>query len=163
MALNLIQLFENKNPAYPSMYRDLLNQVSTFGGDNRSEEKRNKQGRAFSNGYEVFMYAAILGITRDEPLPTEGLAKERFNVYIKDWKPIEMARFLFMSVIAKAPNIDLLALEVMSEDGVKENVNDLINLLEQYACGGFSVMQNAIRENPDYFRQEDFFLQLLMV
>jgi hypothetical protein len=162
MALNLIQLFENKNPTYPTMYRDLLNQVATFGGDSRSEEKRNKQGRAFSNGYEVFMYAAILGITRDEQLPTEGLSKERFNVYVKDWKPIEMARFLFMSVIAKSPNIDLLALESMAEEEVKEQVNNLTNLLEQYACGGFSIMQNAIQQNPDYYRQEDFFLQLLM-
>ena len=68
-----------------------------------------------------------------------------------------------MSVIAKAPNIDLLALEEMTEDELKEKVNDMTNLLEQYACGGFSVMQNAIQQNPDYYRQEDFFLQLLIV
>lgn len=161
MAINIVQLFESKNPSYPSIYRELLNQVATFGGDNRSEEKRNKQGRAFSNGYEVFMYAAILGMTHDEPMPTEGLAKERFNVHIKDWKPIEMARILLMSVMAKS-NIDLLALEEMTEDAVKEKINDLTNLIEQYACGGFSIMKNAIGENPDYYREEDFFMRLLM-
>lgn len=153
--------FEGKNPSYPSKYRELLNQVSTFGGDNRSEEKRNKQGRAFSNGYEVFMYAAILGMTRDEPMPTEGLAKDRFNVYIKDWKPIEMARYLFMSALAKS-DIDFLTLEEMSEEEVKEKVNSLTNLIEQYACGGFSIMQDAIAQNPDYYREEDFFLNLVI-
>ena len=75
MAINIIQLFEGKNPSYPSIYRELLNQVATFGGDNRSEEKRNKQGRAFSNGYEVFMYAAILGMTRDEQCLLRGCQK----------------------------------------------------------------------------------------
>ena len=82
-------------------------------------------------------------------------------------KPIEMARILFMSVIfmsviAKS-DIDLLALEEMTEDAVKEKINDLTNLIEQYACGGFSIMQNAIGQNPDYYRQEDFFLNLLMI
>ena len=82
-------------------------------------------------------------------------------------KPIEMARILFMSVIfmsviAKS-DIDLLALEEMTEDAVKEKINDLTNLIEQYACGGFSIMQNAIGQNPEYYRQEDFFLNLLMI
>lgn len=161
MALNIIQLFEGKNPSYPSIYRELLNQVSTFGGDNQSEERRNRQGRAFSNGYEVFMYAAILGMTRDEPLTTDGLKKERFNVPVKDWKPIEMARVLFMSIIAKS-DIDLLELESMTEEEVKDKINNLTNLLEQYACGGFFIMKNAIQQNPDYYRQEDFFILLLM-
>lgn len=162
MALNIIQLFENKNPSYPSIYRELLNQVSTFGGDSQSQEKRNKQGRAFSNGYEVFMYAAILGMTHDESLPTEGLQKERFNVHIEKWHPIEMARILLMSVIAKS-DIDLLALEEMTEKEIEGKITYLTNLLEQYACGGFSIMKNAIEQNPDYYRQEDFFMQLLMV
>lgn len=78
-----------------------------------------------------------------------------------------MARILFMSVIfmsviAKS-DIDLLALEEMTEDAVKEKINDLTNLIEQYACGGFSIMQNAIGQNPEYYRQEDFFLNLLMI
>lgn len=160
MALKITQLFEGKNPSYPSIYRELLNQVSTFGGDNRNEEKRNKQGRAFSSGYEVFMYAAILGMTRDEPSSTKELTKERFNVPIKDWKPIEMARILLMSVIAKS-DIDLLALEEMPQEAVEKKVSDLTNLLEEYACGGFSIMRNAIEKNPDYYREEDFFMQLL--
>jgi hypothetical protein len=161
MALNLIQLFENKNPTYPSVYRELINEVSTFGGDNKSEEKRNRQAKAFSNGYEVFMYAAMLGLNRNEPLPTEGMAKERFNVYIKDWKPIEMARFLLMSVLSKA-DIDFLALEEMTDEDVKDKITDLTNLLEQFACGGFNIMKSAMTGNPDYYREEDFFLKLLM-
>jgi hypothetical protein len=160
MAHKIIDLFENKNPAYPLSYRKLHDLVSTFGGDGSSSEKRTERGKFFSNGYEVFIYAAVLGMTKDYRLTTDGVEKSRYNVNIQKWVHHDMSHFLLMSVIAKS-NLDLFSLENMEEKDLENAITQLIHLLEEYAHGGFNIMQAAITENPDFYEEVDFFLMLL--
>jgi hypothetical protein len=162
--MELIKRIKDRSPEYDDQYYDMILDFTIEQGSGMgraSEEERWKQGKYFSTRYEMYMYAALLGLKKDYRLPiAKGTKKQKF-IEIRSWQPSEVADYIIMSVVAKS-DIDLSALEDLEDDEVAEKITGLRSIMEEYANGGFDVIRSKKEENPEFFQQnENCFLDLL--
>lgn len=156
--MEFIKRFEDRAPVYDIAHRKpVIDRFSLVGG--RDEELKQDTGRFFSNVYEIYMYAAMLGLKNDYRIPLEGAQTRDFNK-IKFWQPNELVRFIFMALLAKS-EIDLNVIEELEEADVEREITKLKSLLEEYANGGFDLIHSKVNEAPYFFENEYCFLELL--
>jgi hypothetical protein len=163
--MELLKRIKDRSPEYDEQYYEMILDFTIEQGSGMgraSEEDRWKQGKYFSTRYEIYMYAALLGLKKSYRLPiAKGTKKEKF-IPISSWQPIEVTDYVIMGVIAKS-GIDLNEIENMEDKEVEDKIGDLRSILEEYANGGFDLIRSKKEENPEYFQQnENCFLDLLV-
>lgn len=157
--MEFIKRFEDRAPVYAKTYREpIVNRFANVGGGKETEMF--ERGKFFSNVYELYMYAAMLGLKKNYRLPLEGVETQKF-IEIRDWKTSnELVRFLEMALIARS-NFDMNELENMEEAQVERCLTELKDLLEEYANGGFDLISTKVEEEPHFFDNEYCFVELL--
>lgn len=145
--------FLNKNALYPNVYKDLVTRLTRVGDVSKSlntDEEQTERGKAFGNVYECFMYATMIGIKAQNPLPFErGSAGTKFY-QIKDWKHDNLVQYIFMSLLALA-DFALVDIENLTDDEAEKKATELVNSMENYAKGGFELMETKRKESPQFF------------
>lgn len=162
--MELLKRIKDRSPEYDAKYYDMILDFTIEQGagmGRQSEQDRWKQGKYFSTRYEIYMYAALLGMKRDYRIPIpRGTKKEHF-IPIESWRPNEVADYVIMALLGKV-DIDLNALEHMEEEEVEEKITELRGHLESYANGGLDIIRGKRDEDPAYFQQNDnCFIDLL--
>lgn len=158
--MEFIKRFEDRAPVYALVYREpIIDRFSLVGG--RDEGLKQETGRFFSNVYEIYMYAAMLGLKNNYRVPLEGVQTRDFNK-IRYWQPNELVRFIFMALLAKS-DLDFNALEEMEEGNVEREITKLKSLLEEFANGGFDLISSKLKDSSYFFENEYCFLELLDV
>jgi hypothetical protein len=162
--MELLKRVKDRSPEYDDQYYNMILDFTIEQGSGMgraSEEERWKQGKYFSTRYEMYMYAALLGLKKDYRLPiAKGTKKQKF-IEIRSWQPPEVADYIIMSVIANS-DIDLKELEDLEDEEVEEKITGLRSIMEEYANGGFDVIRSKKEESPEFFQQnENCFLDLL--
>lgn len=161
--MELVKRIKDRSPEYDAQYFQLIldftiEQGSSMGTS--SEFDRWKQGKFFSTRYEIYIYAALLGLKKDYSIPIKyGTSKEKF-LPISGWKPAEVVDFLILSLIGKT-GISLNELEDLEEEAVEKYISDLRVKLEGYANGGFDIIRSERETDPSFFESDDCFLDLL--
>lgn len=157
--MEFIKRFEDRAPLYAKMYREpIVNRFANVGGG--KEEDMYERGKFFSNVYELYMYAAMLGLKKDYRIPLEGVDTQKF-IEIRAWQTsTELVRFILMALIAKS-DLNLNALEEMNESEVENKLTELKKLLEEYANGGFDLINSKMVEEPFFFDSEYCFVEIL--
>lgn len=161
--MDLLKRLKDRAPEYDARFYDMILEFTIEQGagmGRQSEEERWKQGKYFSTRYEMYMYAAILGLRRNYYLPiTRGTEKQKF-IEMRSWQPMEVTDYIIMGILAKS-DLDFNALEDMEEEEVEKELTKLRGLLEEYANGGFDLIRAKKEEDPAFFLNENCFLDLL--
>ena len=162
--MELLKRFKDRAPEYDKQYFDMILDYTIEQGGKMgttTEEERWKQGKYFSTRYEMYIYAALLGLKKNYRLPIpKGIEKQKF-LEIRNWQHSEITDYLIMGILAKS-NIDFNELEEMEENQVESKITELRSLLEEYANGGFDIIRSKKEEDPKYFvDNENCFLDLL--
>lgn len=163
MAVDFWRTIEAGNPRYHSKYRDLILLFAAKGG--ATDAEKHLRAKTFSTVYEFYIYAAVIGLYRGTRLPLSD-EKGKYETFweIRNWTKRgadEVVKFVFMSLIAES-EIDLIELEeIDSDDDVKERIQQLVRLLEEYANAGFQYIQSRYNEDPQYFESERCFVNLI--
>ncbi len=162
--MELLKRFKDRAPEYDEQYYQMILDFTIEQGagmGRSSEEDRWKQGKYFSTRYEMYMYAALLGLRKNYRLPiSKGTKKQKF-IEIRSWQPMEVTDYVVMGIISKS-GIDLNSLENMEDDEVEDNLTKLRSVLEEYANGGVDLIRSKKEESPELFQQnENCFLDLL--
>ncbi len=141
------------------MYREpIVNRFANVGGGKETEMF--ERGKFFSNVYELYMYAAMLGLKKNYRIPLEDVETQKF-IEIRDWKTsTELVRFITMALIARS-DLDLNELENMEEAQVERTLTGLKDLLEEYANGGFDLIYSKVKKEPYFFENEYCFVEML--
>jgi hypothetical protein len=157
--MEFIKRFEDRAPVYARMYREpIVNRFANVGGGKETEMF--ERGKFFSNVYELYMYAAMLGLKKNYRLPLEEVETQKF-IEIRDWKTSnELVRFIEMALIARS-DLDLNVLENMEETQVEGKLTELRKELEEYANGGFDLIYTKAQEEPYFFENEYCFVEML--
>ncbi len=157
--MEFIKRFEDRAPMYAKMYREpIVNRFANVGGGKETEMF--ERGKFFSNVYELYMYAAMLGLKKNYRIPLEDVETQKF-IEIRDWKTsAELVRFITMAVIARS-DLDLNELENMEEAQVERKITELKDLLEEYANGGFDLIYIKVQEEAYFFENEYCFVEML--
>lgn len=160
--LNFIEYFENLYPEYDNrFYESVIFRFATKGGDKGRELETFRNARHFSNIYEIYIYAALIGIQCNYRLPWSERSVRRKFEEIKDWKQHpDLVKFLIMALLAKS-DIDFNELEDMGQEEIKAKMRELKTLLEEYANGGFYIIQNKLQNDPFFFEDDYCFISLL--
>jgi len=162
--MELLARIKERSPEYDAQYYDMIldftiEQGSTAG--TKTEEVKYDLGKYFSTRYEIYMYAALLGLKRDYSIPiARGTEKKKF-MEIKSWRHDDIAHYIIMALLAKA-ELDFNELENMEEKEVEDKITELRSLLEAYANGGFEIIRAKREEDSNFFMvNENCFLDLL--
>jgi hypothetical protein len=162
--MELLARIKERAPEYDARYYDMILDYTIEQGGvmgTQTEEARWKQGKYFSTRYEIYMYAALLGMKRDYKLPIPRGTDKRKFIEIKSWQPTEVADYIIMALLAKA-DIDFNALENMEEKEVEDQIKELRSLLESYANGGLDIIRSKREEDAAFFMEnENCFLELM--
>ncbi|QXU41460.1 hypothetical protein [Pedobacter sp. D749] len=162
--MELIKRIKDRAPEYDAKYTSLIYNFTIQQGGKAgtsSEETRWVQGKYFSTVYEFYMYAALIGLKKDYSIPISyGTAKNKF-IEMRAWKPNDLVDYIIMCLLGKA-DIDFLELEKLEDEVVEKKLSSIRSLLEDYANGGFDLIQTRIDQDNDYFtRNENSFLDFL--
>jgi hypothetical protein len=157
--MEFIKRFEDRAPVYDKMYREpIVNRFANVGGGKETEMF--ERGKFFSNVYELYMYATMLGLKKNYRLPLGEVETQKF-IEIREWKTsFELVRFIEMALIARS-DLDLNELENMEEAQVEGKLTELRKLLEEYANGGFDLIYTKVKEEPYFFENEYCFVEML--
>lgn len=162
--MELLKRIKDRSPEYDSQYYQMILDFTIEQGGKAgtsTEETRWKQGKYFSTRYEMYMYAALLGLKKDCYLPiTPGTEKSKF-IEMRSWQPQDITEYIIMGVLTKS-GIDFNELENMEEEKVERKITELRSLLEGYANGGFDIIRSKREDDPSFFSQnENCFIDLL--
>ncbi|MBK6473780.1 MAG: hypothetical protein IPI00_17845 [Flavobacteriales bacterium] len=162
--MEFLARIKERAPEYDAQYAQMILDYTIEQGGKmgtQTEEAKWKQGKYFSTRYEIYMYAALLGLKKDYSIPiARGTDKKKF-IEIKSWQPSEVADYIIMALLAKS-DLDLNELEHMEEKEVEDKITELRSLLESYANGGFDIIRAKRDEDAAFFMEnENCFLDLL--
>ena len=162
--MELLSRLKNRAPEYDANYYDMILEFTLEQGGKMgtgTESSSWEQGKYFTRRYEIYMYATLMGLRKDYRLPiSSGVEKKKF-IEIKSWQPQEIADFILMGLFAKS-DLDLIALEEMTEAEVEKELTSMKLMLEEYANGGFDLIRAKKEEDPSFFSEnENCFLDLL--
>ena len=162
--MDLLKRIKDRAPEYDSQYYDMILDFTIEQGGKAgtsTEVDRWKQGKYFSTRYEMYMYAALLGLKKDYKLPiTYGTKKDKF-IEMRSWQPQDITDYVIMSVITKT-DFNFNEFENWEEEKVEKKITELKGILEDYANGGFDLIRSKKESEPNYFLQnENCFLDLL--
>ncbi len=162
--MEFLKRIKDRSPEYDSQYYNMILEFTIEQGGKAgtsTEADRWKQAKYFSTRYEMYIYAALLGLKKDYKIPIAyGTEKSKF-IEIKSWQPQDVADYVVMAVIAKS-GFDLNEIEEMEEEKVEKKITELKGLLEDYANGGFDIIRAKKESDPAYFLQnENCFIDLL--
>lgn len=162
--MELIKRLKEREPEYDECYHDMIMGFTMEQGGRAgtaTEATSWEQGKYFTRRYEIYMFAALLGLKNDYRIEIpRGTSKRKF-IKLGAWQPSEIADYIIMGLFAQSA-IDFNKLEEMEEEEVEKELTKLRSLLEEYANGGFDLIRAKKEEDPSFFEEnENCFLDLL--
>lgn len=162
--MELIKRLKEREPEYAELYHDMIMGFTMEQGGRlgtATESSSWEQGKYFTRRYEIYMYAALLGMKKECRIELPRGTEKRKFIKIDAWQPTEIADYIIMGLLAKS-DIDFSALENMEAEEVEKELTNLRGLLEEYANGGFDLIRAKKEEDPAFFTEnENCFLDLL--
>lgn len=162
--MELLARMKERNPEYDSRFHDMIMQFTMSQGGRlgtATEADSFEEGKFFTRRYEIYMYAALLGIKKDYRVDIQKGAEKRKFIEIKSWNPTDVADYIVMCLFALS-DIDFLEFENLEEDQVEKKLTELKKMLEEYANGGFDMIHSKLLDDPTFFSEnENCFIDLL--
>ena len=149
----LAERFGKKEPRYPNRFRDLMERISrkrAFDTSAGTEEEKYAQGKVFSNFYECFIYATIIGLRKGYRVPFDRASEGAKFLIVDSWTHRDLVNYLLMSLLAVS-DIELIDLEELDEEQTDEKALELVKLMEEYAHGGLEYIQSRLEDEPHLF------------
>ena len=124
----------------------------------RKMEQAKSHRKYFSQLWEAYAWASIIGFINNKPLKLVPINKNdsiksdafKFSVILNNGEDIAFA--LILAAISK------------SEKGYKvlETPNEIIQIISEYANGGFQIIKEKIAEDPDIFQNPNDYIKELL-
>ncbi|HBG69687.1 MAG: hypothetical protein A2W93_12015 [Bacteroidetes bacterium GWF2_43_63] len=162
--MELLKRIKDRAPEYNSAYEELITKFTVLQGGRAGtsgESSTWEQGKYFGTKYEIYMYAALLGLKMNYRLPIAPNTDKSKFIEVKAWQPYDLADYVVMGLLAKS-DIDFNELENMEEKEIEKEISSLKKLLEEYANGGFDKIRAKLEDEPTFFENNDnCFIDLL--
>lgn len=155
-------------PNFEKRYEDnIIKRLTDYGkGTNQYNDAR---GKVLGPGYEAYILAFFIGLYADRKLSMtkDSSQKKDFGWPIENWTGVDrgnrkkyedLRQYIFMALVAKT-DINWLGVD----EGVipvSEAVSKLITTMEEFANYGFSVMEEKIKRDENFFVSPRSFLDI---
>jgi hypothetical protein len=150
---------ERLDPGYLLEFDELIKMNSQFGGG--AEGNKYTNAKSFSNVYEFYIYAFFLGLSHEKRFPINSEDNLKTFWSMDNWKPKELALQVVVCAIGETDDFDMNLVEQLSENEVRNEVKKILKTVEEYANGGFQIINKEIQENIEVLEDELFFIKLM--
>ena len=163
--MDFLKRVKDRSPQYEKVHEEMITRFTVVQGGragSAAEGTSYEQGKFFLYKYEIFMYASLLGLKSNYNLPlTQEADKKTTFIPIRSWQPTELAEYVIMGVLGKSP-LDFYELESKDEKAIESAIRQAIDLMEEYANGGFDMIRGQLEKDPGFFQNnENCFIDLL--
>ena len=147
--MSLVAELSDKRLKYNINHRkNIMDKLSRVQGSNEITDRK-----YFSQLWECYTWAAIIGFINNKRVPLGSSKTDnafKFSVIYNNGG--ELADALILLALSK------------SEKGYKALIDceEIITVIEEYANGGFEIIQSKIREDESYFNNPDAFIEELL-
>lgn len=167
----LIDVWGRRNPRFEKKYEDSVMRIISDYGVGASENTTAK-GKVLGAGYEPYIMAFFIGLYADKKIPLSDDSNDLKGLGqpLQYWGNLDSKKFrhaysglrsyIFIALVAKT-DIDWIALD-KGEIKVSSVITALIETMEEYANYGFSVMEDKIKNEKDYFFSNRAFLDIFL-
>lgn len=117
--------------------------------------------------YQLFEYAFMLGFHKRLRIPLPDLSSDKRDFApLEKWNGDPVVHYILMLLLSHSPTVNEIGLnfqemEHETDEVVKDKFNKLIDIMEEYANGGFSLIQERFDSNP-YFFNDSFAFTILL-
>lgn len=147
--MSLVAELSDKRLKYRIIHRkSILDRLSDVQGS-----QSNLDRKYFSQLWEGYTWAAIIGFINDKRVPLgSGGTDSAFKFSVINNNGGELADALILLALSK------------SKKGYKSllDADEIVNVIEEYANGGFEIIQSKLREDDSYFNNPDAFIEELL-
>lgn len=164
----LFDIWARKNPKFERKYEQSVIRVIADYGVGASEMTDSK-GKILGAGYEPYIMAFFIGLYSNKKLPLSDDTKT-LGQPIQFWGNLDSKKFrkaypnlrsyIFTALVART-EIDWIEVD-KGNTKVSSAVSQLIETMEEYANYGFSVMEEKLNAEKNYFFSNRSFLDLFM-
>jgi len=92
-------------------------------------------------------YAAMLGFQKGERRPLNKKADELDDIQWVTFNDKRCPPYIYLIALAESQNIDVLKYDIESSKA-EDGVEDMIKIFEEYANGGFLILQHWLDKEP---------------
>ena len=147
--MSLVSELSDKRLKYKTIHREgILDKFCGVQGSQRIIDRK-----YFSQLWEGYTWAAIIGFIYDKRVPLGSGGKgDAFKFSVINNNGGELADALILLALSK------------SKKGYKCLIDpdEIIKVIEEYANGGFEIIQSKIREDESHFNNPDAFIEELL-
>ncbi len=164
----LIDIWGRRNPKFERKYEQSVIRVITDYGNGASEQN-DFRGKVLGAGYEAYIMAFFIGLYANKRLQLSDETKV-LGQPIQYWGNLDSKRarkaypqlrsYIFIALVART-EIDWIALD-KGDIKVPTVISKLLETMEEYANYGFSVMEDKLNREPNYFFSNRSFLDIFM-
>lgn len=163
----LYDVWARRNPKWETRFEEIIHQFTDYGVG--SSELTMARGKTLGAGYELYIYAFFIGLYSDKKRKLTGETKT-FGQPIQYWGNLDSKKFrkaypklrdyIFTALIAKT---DLGLIELEKGDITDSQAVDMLkDTMEQYANCGFYIIEEKMKDNPNYFYKNTGFLDMVL-
>lgn len=147
--MSLVSELSDKRLKYRTIHRkDILDRFCDVQGSQNNIDRK-----YFSQLWEGYTWAAIIGFNNDKRIPLgSGGSDSAFKFSVINNNGGELADALILLALAKSKKGYKCLLEP----------DEIINVIEEYANGGFEIIQSTLREDDGYYNNPDAFIEELL-
>ncbi len=147
--MSLVAELSDKRLKYKITHRkSIMDRFSDVQGSQRTIDRK-----YFSQLWESYTWAAIIGFINDKKVPLgSGGTDNAFKFSVIYNNGGELADALILLALSKSRK-DYKALI---------DADEIIKVIEEYANGGFEIIQSKLREDDSYFNNPDAFIEELL-
>jgi len=147
--MSLVAELSDKRLSYKITHRkSIMDKLSRVQGSKETTTRK-----YFSQLWECYTWAAIIGFTNDKRVSLgNGGTDNAFKFSVIYNNGGELADALILLALSK------------SNKGYKAliDADEIIKVIEEYANGGFEIIQSKLREDDSYFNNPDAFIEELL-
>ena len=164
----LIDIWGRRNPKFERKYEQSVIRIITDYGNGASEQN-DFRGKVLGAGYEAYIMSFLIGLYSNMRLHLSDETKV-LGQPIQYWGNLDSKRarkaypqlrsYIFIALVART-EIDWIALD-KGDIKVPTVISKLLETMEEYANYGFSVMEDKLNREPNYFFSNRSFLDIFM-
>ncbi|MCK5051090.1 MAG: hypothetical protein KAS53_05095 [Candidatus Cloacimonetes bacterium] len=133
-----------------SYKEDMKDNFANFG-------KRSQKYSSFGPFYELYMYCFTIGFHSNKRVSLKSIKTDTFNS-VFEWRndhQIILKNFVTILIckedIRNEIGFDFFSLEKLNINEINKIIDRLTNVFEEFANGGFEMLYNAYKKNPEAF------------
>ena len=125
----------------------------------RKQAEKGGERQFFNQYWQPFVWAAITGFIKNHRTPINGKSDNNtFSYTTLNNQAPDILKSLIIMAIGKFD----LKNNIEEEIELLKEPSEIVNIIDEYANGGFEIISRKLEQDPDYFYEHNIFIEDLL-